>query len=377
MAYGTTLNSSPVLTDDNQPWPEDQPPPSSSYANVGPQPQQSPYYLVNLAKSLWSGATLPGDVATGKASMTDPATQARVQDMTGLQTGSGLTQPAEEDALNAGFRLYHGSKVKFDQPSTDFIGTGQGAQTYGWGIYGAQAEPVALDLRNQVSGQALGIGDRKVIPSGAPEEQAMSWLRSGHIQGVLDPFDYARENIARSGKDFGMNDSDIQKSADALAAWKRAGAKPVSAGHMQEWEVNADPEHFLDWDALADEQTPHVARALQNAPWGDELQRHLDTSSQYDYTNPAGQNIYDWLSEDLGPKGASHALVDAGIPGIRHLDAVSRGGAARQFGVPSSDATRNFILPDPSLIKVVRHYNAAGAPATFGNVFNDKPGQTP
>lgn len=373
---GMTLTSNP-LTDDGQAWPEDQPPASSSYGNVGPQAQSSPYWWVNAANNLWSsmksGALLPGDIATGKASMADPATQHRVMDLTGL--AGAPVAPAEADALNSGFRLYHGSKVKFDQPSTDFIGTGQGAQSYGWGIYGAQAEPVALDLRNQVSGQALGIGDRKVIPSSAPEEQAMSWLHSGHLQGIDDPFDYARENIARSGKDFGMNDSDIQKSTDALAAWKSAGARPVSAGHMQEWEVNADPDHFLDWDSLSDEQTSHVARALQNAPWGDELQHHLDTSSQYNYSNPTGRDVYDWLSEDSSPKEASHALLDAGIPGIRHLDAVSRGKVSA-YGAESPDATRNFILPDPSMIKVKRYYNAAGAPATFGNMLN-QPGQTP
>ena len=368
---GQTINSMPVLTDDNDTsWLPQQPPQQ-------PPQQQSPYYWGRLAHSLLSGATLPGDVATGKASMTDPATQQRVMDMTGAVMGGGIAGPAESDALNSGFRLFHGTQAKFERPSTDFIGTGQGAQSYGWGLYGAQAEPVALDMRNQLSGDALNIGGRKYVPpDSSPEERAMDWLRSGQIQGVDDPFDYAHQNIVEKGRNLGMDPNDISSSVDALRRWKQAGAQLTSAGHMQEWEVNANPEHFLDWDYLADEQSPHVASALQKAPWGDELQNHLDTSSKFAYRNPIGRDIYHWMTDDMDPQEASHALLDAGISGLRHLDANSRMGAAKNFGVPLPQATRNFILPDSSMIKVVRHYNAAGVPATFANML-DQPGQTP
>lgn len=289
MPYGTTLNSTP-LTDDNSVWPEDQPP--------APQPQPSPYYWVNLAKSLWSGATLPGDVATGKASMADPATQRRVMDMTGTVMGGGLVEPAEADALNSGFRLFHGTKTKFEQPSNEFINTGQGAQSYGWGHYGAQAEPVALDMRDQLSG-----------PHG---------------------------------------------------------------GHMQEWEVNADPEHFLDWDYTLGDQSKHVSGALEKS-WPDLEDIMQD---RYPYRNATGREVYHWLTDDLSPQEASEELLSKGIPGIRYMDQVSRLKAAKNLGIATPDATRNFVLPDPSIIKVKRYYNAAGVPMTFGNAL-DQPGETP
>src|SRR4051812_4496026 len=82
---------------------------------AAPQPASDSggYWLPQIAKGMWntavSGATLPGDVATGKASMADPATQQRVGDMAGLVTlGSGAL-PAEENALNMGIKAYHGS----------------------------------------------------------------------------------------------------------------------------------------------------------------------------------------------------------------------------------------------------------------------------
>jgi hypothetical protein len=91
----------PVMTDDGSAWPQAQqgaPPPAKG--------QGSGYWWPQILQHLWntvqSGATLPGDVATGQASMADPATQQRVGDMTALATaGSGLAT-APEDALTAG-----------------------------------------------------------------------------------------------------------------------------------------------------------------------------------------------------------------------------------------------------------------------------------
>ena len=110
MPYGTTLTSIPELTDDNSVWPQDQPAPT--------QPQQGGgYWLPQIAQHLWntakSGFTLPGDVATGNASMSDPQTQARVGDMASLVMGGGGAAPAETDALNSGLRAFHASPHDF------------------------------------------------------------------------------------------------------------------------------------------------------------------------------------------------------------------------------------------------------------------------
>ena len=101
----------PVITDDGDTsWLQPQQFPAA------PPPQSSGYWLpsiiggiLNAAKS---GATIPGDVATGRASMADPATQQRVGDMVGLVTLGAGALPAEENALNMGIKAYHGSPQK-------------------------------------------------------------------------------------------------------------------------------------------------------------------------------------------------------------------------------------------------------------------------
>ena len=389
MAYGTTLNSSPVLTDDNQPWPEDQPPASSSYANVGPQTQQSPYYLVNLAKSLWSGATYPGDVATSKASVTDPDAMNRIMDLTGLAMAP--VAPAEDDALNAGFRLYHGTAAKFEKPSTDFINTGQGAQSYGWGLYGAEAEPVALDMREQLRrhpareiSDALYDADVASMPRTSPSFFSKLFAQDPKLaQYSNDPrvTDLANQAVQE------MKAKGLWSSESTEAFGKLEKLLPPSPGYMQEWEVDADPSHFLDWDAPIMRQSPHVQQALQQGDFWSERDRLAMNPIDHEAVarafgrdpisggprggGPTGQNVHSWLVDYKGFPGATQTLDQLGIPGIKTLDAHSRA------GVNTGILTRNFVISNADRINVVRHYNAAGAPATFGNMFNDKPGQTP
>src|SRR6056297_1915248 len=49
-------------------------------------------------------------------------------------------------------RLYHGSPHDFDKFSMDKIGTGEGAQAYGHGLYFAENEDVARGYRDALSG---------------------------------------------------------------------------------------------------------------------------------------------------------------------------------------------------------------------------------
>ena len=49
-----------------------------------------------------------------------------------------------------GITAYHGSPHEFDQFDLSKIGTGEGAQSYGHGLYFAEAEPVAVGYRNKL-----------------------------------------------------------------------------------------------------------------------------------------------------------------------------------------------------------------------------------
>jgi hypothetical protein len=64
-------------------------------------------------------------------------------------SGSGLIRRGLEAVR--GIRAYHGSPHKFDRFDMSKIGTGEGAQAYGSGLYLAEAEPVAKKYRDKLS----------------------------------------------------------------------------------------------------------------------------------------------------------------------------------------------------------------------------------
>ena len=79
---------------------------------------------------------------------------------------SKLTRAIEELAKRAavgdvkaaeGIRAYHGSPHDFGEFSTSQIGTGEGAQAYGHGLYFASSEDVAKGYRKAGTGTRVKI----------------------------------------------------------------------------------------------------------------------------------------------------------------------------------------------------------------------------
>mgnify|MGYP000081260380 CR=1 FL=1 len=64
-------------------------------------------------------------------------------DVAGMATTGSLAAPAVGNGLGMGIRAYHGSPHDFDRFLMDKIGTGEGAQAYGHGLYLADHPEVA------------------------------------------------------------------------------------------------------------------------------------------------------------------------------------------------------------------------------------------
>ena len=105
----------------------------------------------------------------------------------------------------------------------------------------------------------------------------------------------------------------------------------------------------------------------KRADWWPYLESHLEGDYPSHIQTPTGREVR-WLKVDMDPQEASQELVKLGVPGIRYLDRFSRLDAAKNYGVAQQGATRNFVLTDEDMIKVVRHYNAAGLPALLGQI---------
>jgi hypothetical protein len=282
------------------------------------------------------------DPATGK--LTDQG-KARLNDnpALGFDTG-GLSG----GGLLGGLKAYHGSPHKFDAFSDHAIGTGEGAQAYGYGHYLAENEGVARSYRDQITNQKpddFTIGNATVTSDD---------LTRRLVSNFDMPTKYAAATLLRDMA-AGRGWDEIRASNPATPRFtqaidwlqsQNASVVPRSPGHMYEVNVAADPEKFLHWDKPLKDQ-PEVYRKVEALVPPDLLQTFRFNAER----GITGGNAYHNYIGGGDPAGASAALKEAGIPGIRYLDQGSRG---------AGDGTHNAVVFDPSLMEIIRRYGIAG-----------------
>lgn len=264
----------------------------------------------------------------------------------------------EEDQ---GITAYHGSPHEFDQFDLSKIGTGEGAQAYGHGLYFAESEPVAKGYAKEIAKQ------QHVTPS---MQFDGGYIHQGQDLKDLTPSQIAAHVVADNGVDTAHKlMSEWSQDYYSGPMWKAAlealqenPEKFTNAkwrhGHMYEVSINAHPDHFLDWDKSFDDQSPYVKKALTKLVASGELRPAI--------MNLKGENIhahimnkFDVVPEMHGfpamkgdPEQASKFLSDHGIHGIKYLDAGSRG--------DKENPTRNYVVFDDKLVNVKRRYEQGG-----------------
>jgi hypothetical protein len=249
--------------------------------------------------------------------------------------------PGGQNALS-GIRAYHGSPHDFDRFDMGKIGTGEGAQAYGHGLYFAESEGVAKSYRDNL-GTWRSIKDRlETDPLNRPLQGAQ-WLESGADTATLDKAYLALEPNSTQE----MRDEWIR---GAEAEWSEA----QKSGKMYEVRINADPADFLDWDKPLSEQSEKVRGAA-----GD-LRLEPDPSGKLAVMRGDEFRGYSGYARSLDELGGhlinSHVgedrLREAGIPGIRYLDQGSR---------TAGDGSRNYVVFDDKLVEILRKYGLLGA----------------
>jgi hypothetical protein len=260
----------------------------------------------------------------------------------------------------------------------DKIGTGEGAQVYGPGLYGAEAEGVARGYRDQLSRPYLATADGQNIAEKYGSDVADIFeMASGEPDDMRATVTRLRQIVKENLNDIGVSDVsqlkskfygdlpstiiDFSNRADRLENLLNSGdVKLVNEGKLYELNVNANPEDFLDWDLPLSEQPANVQR-FANERWQQIMGRNPDPSLEGEYILKMASPQYgidgrEWL--DVGPSADQRRrLLEAGIPGVRYLDAGSRS---------AGDGSRNYVIFDENLIEIVRKYGIAGAAAMLG-----------
>ena len=249
--------------------------------------------------------------------------------------------PVAKEAVQ-GIRAYHGSPHDFDRFDMSKIGTGEGAQAYGHGLYFAENEGVAKQYRNTVSPDfsAVKINGR-AVPN--PEVGYMLWKHN------LDPTKALSEVTAAADmyEALGRADTAALFRARANEIREAVGADITPPGHTYEVNIKANPDDLLDWDKPLSQQSDKVRSfAGKNlAGYGDGVRDPLGMTGA-EFARGLGERQAD----------ATPILREAGISGIRYLDQGSRA---------AGDGSRNYVVFDDSLIEIIRKYGLL-PPAALG-----------
>lgn len=256
------------------------------------------------------------------------------------------------------FDAWHGSPHDFDRFDASKLGTGEGAQAYGHGLYFAENEKVARGYQRATSDKAFVNKVAELYDEGHSPDEAWAEIKDNwkdfspaeqRLMAALEKddwlgFDYPHQAVSAALRDIKAFDVSPETAAAAKAV-----------GNIYRVKINANHDHFLDWDKPIEEQSEHVRKALLEHPdsmIAGTFAKHGHSPSQA-YTriavhlgNRAGQTFEGAMrGEGYGERQAmaSKALADAGIPGIKYLDAGSR---------DAGDGTRNFVVFDDKHIEI-------------------------
>ena len=270
--------------------------------------------------------------------------------------------------------LKHGSPHKFDKFSTEFMGTGEGAQAFGWGLYFTDSESIA---RNYAKTLAKGVDFSFGRPNTYDEAKAlvysaMAWKLIDSEVGTLvstayyseanfingnplnkeikkeDVIDYIKNNriteeeVKIKAIEFLNKDYKVSRNLYKVSLHK--GKTPDQYTWL-EWDKPVSQEVFKKINDLAISKNDVIIKMLSEG---------INTK------NIEGSALYKNLSRQLGSdKAASLFLLEAGIDGIKYpAESISRG--------TTSDTARgfNYVVFDDNAItiedKIQFMYNGKG-----------------
>ena len=246
----------------------------------------------------------------------------------------GLLAAGQSEDADAGFvtrggktllEAWHGSPHKFDKFSIDQIGTGEGAQAYGHGLYFADSEDVARQYRDTLS--LNGYQDNNTNYAKA--------LELGLSAGEFDRFEgMVRMAATKDGLDTGRISKDLQEylqwpddSMPALESFVGEYLDTLPKGALYRTEIDVTPESLLDWDKPISEQSEAV-RELAKYHNLERSQSGLKENTGAGLYQALGQRNagadFDNSSLRGADRHANSVLEEAGIKGVRYLDGRSR-----------------------------------------------------
>jgi len=304
-----------------------------------------------------------------------------------FKTANGSTSASSkliiaQQIANVNSPLYQsafaGSRVDYDEPSLEAIGTGEGAQAHGWGLYYALNRNVAEKYReNFTKGQKIIMYDGQEVKYLKPKDKA----NASAMERVLHDLTFSRlsgdetymdkrkpqrlkeyyetdKKLARlnrflSNEEVESRIKQDEENLEALKNFDFSKYKEKAKGQVHEVDLPENP-YLLDEDLHGGDQSKIITNALQalvdnlTDEQVNELQGGNYAVSEKrevlkgNILGDTGRKIYKDLTRVLGsPKAASQALESVGIKGITY-DGNTDG--------------RCFVIFNPADVRVIQKF---------------------
>lgn len=218
---------------------------------------------------------------------------------------------------------YHGSPHVFDKFDSSKIGTGEGAQAFGHGLYFAGKKDIAQHYRDMLTEDRIGPAKRVLARADGDVDAAIAATEAEIERLASLDLTEATGSHTRDAKMRGR-----QAELAELNSYRDTG-KWRTSGRLYKVDIPDDSE-MLTWDAPLSEQPDAIKEKVR--PF---LEKRVEmirkfggenaTTVEREMADLTGDDFYRELSAELdGDAAASAALREAGIPGHRFLDQGSR-----------------------------------------------------
>lgn len=239
------------------------------------------------------------------------------------------------DAYNPiGLTVFHGSPAKFSKFDPTKIGSGEGAQAYGYGHYVAESPKIAKGYASNITfkNNPLSYSGKLTPDSDAALQQL------GYFYKNADDVDLSNVD---SVKQFIKNASDmtLDEGNESLSkAISKLDASKISTNQGSLYEVDLPDEQIarmLDFDKPLMEQSKEIQSLAKQYGLTDADHMGGDLIAAMDAKRAAGAEL----------------MRQSGVPGIRYLDQGSRG---------TGEGTSNFVVfpGNEGLLTILKRNNS-------------------
>lgn len=275
---------------------------------------------------------------------------------------TGLAEREEVNLSDVEYQIvYHGSGAKFDRFDHSFMGTGEGAQAYGYGTYVTQVEGIGKTYAKSVRNSSLSLSYKGVKVD-----------TEGHYNPwriILDMYNDSRGKLRDMRAKAERYEYMAEEDSPMKPVWRevarilknevRAGDLSVAPTRvLYSIEIPDSNGEYLQWDKNV---SKYVRNKLINSVtegnfgfWVPDHLREASREARAEYwlketypNNPhSGEAVYNLLSVVMGSdRAASAYLRDNGFIGIEYPAQYRSGGRA--------DNAKNYVIFNENDLKII------------------------